>query len=93
MLSDEILAENAEIIYNFEMTIQGIKEILWQLCKAQKKEAIEEVEGVEVENPYGEQSYEEISNWDGGLFNQAEDIVIATKAAIIRRLKEERDAE
>lgn len=36
-LSDEELAEQAEMIYNFKMGIDGIKNLLWQMCRKQIK--------------------------------------------------------
>ncbi len=38
MLGDEILTEDAEMIFNFKMDISGIKSILWQIARAQEKD-------------------------------------------------------
>jgi len=43
MLSDEILAENAEVIFNFKPNIAGIKNVLWQLAKAQEKDTLNDL--------------------------------------------------
>lgn len=42
VLSDEELVDVAETIFNFKdgMTIQGIKEVLWQLCRKQAKQVL-----------------------------------------------------
>ena len=40
LLTDEELAEDTAMIYNFHMDISGIKNLLWQECRKQVKQAI-----------------------------------------------------
>ena len=58
LLSEEELVETAEMLFNFRdgMSIQGIKEVLWQQAKAQDKQTTQDIFN-KIEKLYNEASY------------------------------------
>jgi len=48
-LTDEELTEEAEMLYNFNMSIEGIEGLLWQICRKQIRKVLSMLEPVELE--------------------------------------------